>query len=224
MVSTLFFDANNLLWIGTWSGVSTFDGTTFKRFPLPKPTVTTPLNPDTQNWITHITADRHNHIWIARDGYGATKYNGKDFSFFLKKNGLHSNHITDILEDRKGTLWFASRVAERDHPDPEKRSGAGGVTTFDGTNYGHFPEIESFNSGDVYELYEAPSGDLWISTVANGVYHYDGKSFIHMPVPIAIMSMVEDAKGTLWLGGSGGLYKRTPDGVISEVTTYGPWN
>jgi ligand-binding sensor domain-containing protein len=70
-----------------------------------------------------------------------------------------------------------------------------------------FPEIAGFNDGDVYEIYRDKSDNIWIGTVKNGVYRYDGEAFKHYDVPISIMGMLEDRKGNLWLGGAGGLYR-----------------
>lgn len=37
------------------------------------------------------------------------------------------------------------------------------------------------------------------------------------------MSMEDDKKGNLWLGGAGGLYKIDKNDNIVNVTTDGPW-
>ncbi len=223
MISTLLIDQNGLLWIGTWGGVCTFNGTTFETFTLPKPKITTPINKDTENWITGIIEDKHGNIWFGRDGYGATKFDGNDFTFHLKKDGLYSNHLTEIQEGREGVIWFASRIAEKDNADPEKRSGLGGITTFNGTSYTHFPDIAGLHNGDSYEIFMDRSENMWIGTVEHGIYRFDGTTFENFKVPISIMSMVQDTEGTLWLGGAGGLYKITKNGSVSEVTTEGPW-
>ena len=86
-----------------------------------------------------------------------------------------------------------------------------------------FPEIEGFNDDDVYVIYRDKSENIWISTVRNGVYRYDGEAFKHYEVPILIMGMREDRKGNLWLGGAGGLYRINQNGEVINVTTKGPW-
>jgi hypothetical protein len=53
-----------------------------------------------------------------------------------------------------------------------------------------FPEIGAFNDGDVYEIYRDKSDNIWITTVKNGVYRYDGVEFKHYDVPISIMGMI----------------------------------
>ena len=75
----------------------------------------------------------------------------------------------------------------------------------------------------MYQIYRDKSDNIWIATVKNGVYRYDGKAFKNYKVPISIMGMMEDRKGNLWLGGAGGLYRINQNGEVINVTTKGPW-
>ncbi len=222
-ISTLFIDSNDNFWIGTWGGVYKFDGKTFEPFPLPYPEVSTPINKDTKNWITEIMEDLAGNIWFGRDGYGICKYDGESFTHLLKKDGLHSNYITDIEMDNEGNFWIGTRVAEKDNPDPGKRFGKGGVNKLIGNNIQSFPEITAFNKEDVHEIFKDRSGKLWINTLRDGVYQYDGKTFKRFDVSIPIMSMMHDQKGNFWLGGAGGLFRINPNGEVINVTRSGPW-
>jgi ligand-binding sensor domain-containing protein len=125
--------------------------------------------------------------------------------------------------DKKGNIWFGSRVAEKDNIDPENRKGKGGVTIFNGKTFSHFPNINGLNNADVFEIYKDNLNNLWISTNSYGVYKYDGSEFKNYNVPISVMSITKDKKGNLWLGGAGGLYKIDRKGNINNVTTNGPW-
>lgn len=223
MVANLLIDSKNNFWVGTWNGVYKFDGVVFHPFNVPYPEVDTKINEDTKYWITGINEDAQGNIWILRDGYGVCKYDGKSFTHLLKKDGLHSNNITQIEFDKDESVWIGTRVAERDDPDPKKRFGNGGVNQMIGNKIISFPKIEGFNDGDVYGIYRDNTNNIWISTVKNGVYRYDGKAFKHFDVPISIMGMRQDRKGNLWLGGAGGLYRINLNGEIINVTKNGPW-
>ncbi len=222
-ISNLFIDSKGIFWVGTWEGVYTFTQEKFTPFPLPKPKVQTPINPDTENWITDITEDSKGNIWFARDGYGASVYNGTSFKHYTTDDGLNSNNVQSIVEDAKATIWIGTRVAEKDNPDPNKRTGNGGLNKYDGTKIVHFPTLKGLNKNDVYSIYKSPSGTIWISTISNGIYKYQNKKFTNIKVPKAIMSMYEDKNSNLWLGCAGGLYKITPKGDILNITTEGPW-
>ena len=123
IVSCYFEDSKGMIWVGTWGGVYQFDGNTFKAFHLPYPKVETPINEDTKDWITKITEDAEGNIWFARDGYGICIFDGNSFSHLLKKDGLHSNKVTEIEFDNEGDVWLGTRVSEKDNPDPAKRKG-----------------------------------------------------------------------------------------------------
>lgn len=222
-VSILFIDRKGTFWIGTWGGVYTFDGKSFIPFPIPYPKVATTINVDTKDWITGIMEDAEGNIWFSRDGYGVCKYDGKSFTHLLKKDGLHSNNITELEIDMEGTIWIGTRVAENDHPDPKMRFGKGGINKLTNNNILSFPEIEAFNNSDVHEIHMDGSGNIWICTKSNGVYRYDGSEFKHFDVPISVMGMMDDQKGNLWLSGAGGLYRINPNEEVENITTNGPW-
>jgi ligand-binding sensor domain-containing protein len=223
VITKLLIDSKNVFWVGTWNGVYKFDGQAFHQFSVPYPNVDTKINEDTKYWVTGISEDAEGNIWFRRDGYGVCKYDGKLFTHLLKKDGLHSNNVTQIEFDKDGNVWFGTRVAERDDPDPKKRFGKGGVNKMIGNEIISFPEINGFNDGDVYEIYRDKSDNIWIGTVKNGVYRYDGVAFKHFDVPISIMGILEDRKGFFWLGGAGGLYRINQSGEVINVTTKGPW-
>lgn len=223
-ISNLFIDSKGGFWVGTWGGVYRFDGTNFAPFELPYPDVNTPINEDTKYWITDIEEDAEGNIWFARDGYGACKFDGRTFTHYLKKDGLHSNNVTNIEFDTEGDAWFGSRVAEKDNPDPEKRVGNGGVNKMSNGEIIYFPMINGFNTDDVYEIYPDKKGYTWISTIRNGVYRYDGEMFKHYPVSSSIMDIMHDRAGNVWLAGTGALYRLNQDDQIIRVTQQGPWN
>jgi ligand-binding sensor domain-containing protein len=222
-ISNLLIDSKGDFWIGTWGGVCRFDGETFTDFPLPRPIINTPINEDTKNWVTAIMEDSKGNIWIGWDGYGASKYDRESFAHMLKEDGLYSNSVQAITEDDHGIMWFGTRVAEKDNPDPNKRFGEGGLTKIDGLQANHFPELAGLSKNDVYEIYKDHSGNLWISTISNGVYKYDGEKFENYNVPKTVMTIIEDSKGNIWMGCAGGLYRLNSDGVVN-VTQNGPWN
>jgi ligand-binding sensor domain-containing protein len=223
MISYLLIDSKENFWIGTWGGVCKFDGTKFKKLPLPYPEIETKINPDTKDWITSIAEDTKGNIWFGRDGYGASKFDGNSFVHFTTKEGLNSNNVQTIAEDNEGNIWIGTRVAEKDNADMNKRTGNGGLNNFDGDKIVHFPEIEGLSGSDVFTVHKDKSNDLWISTTSNGVYKFANEEFVNYNVPTSTMSFLKDNKGNIWLGCAGGLYKIDKDGKTINVTTNEPW-
>ncbi len=130
-VSNILVDRAGNIWVGTWGGVCRYKDGGFSDFPIPKPDVDLLPYQTTMDWITEIMEDKQGNIWFGRDGYGACKYDGASFTHFTKKDGLPSNNVQVIEEDEQGNIWFGTRVAENDHPDPEKRTGEGGLCRYD---------------------------------------------------------------------------------------------
>ena len=228
-VSNFLVDNTGLLWIGTWSGVCTFDGKDFRDFPLPGPEIEIPPYQETTEWLTEIFEDSQGNIWFARDGYGACKYDGKNFIHFTKSDGLASNTLRDIQEDKHGHIWFGSRVSEKDHPDPDKRKGPGGVVRYHGTTMTDFPRLKGLSNSDVYEIYRDTKDNIWISTISEGVYKYDGHGFTNFDqglpegsFPKPVTNILEDKNGQMWFGCAGGLFRLMGQEVVN-VTVDGPW-
>ena len=225
-VSNLLIDSKGIFWIGTWGGVSKFDGKTFTDFPLPTPDVEVPNYQATQEWVTEIVEDSQGNIWFGRSGYAACKWDGKSFTHFTKKDGLPSNCVQAITEDSRGNIWFGTRVSEKDHPSPNKRVGAGGLTKYNGKTFTQFSEKEGLSKNDIYSIYKDKRGDLWIGANGVGLYRYDGKTFTLFNETdrpdlnknlLGIQSILEDKNGALWVGLSGGLF-RLQGLLINHVT------
>jgi ligand-binding sensor domain-containing protein len=223
MISKLFIDSKGIFWVGTWGGVCRFSDSEFENFPIPYPKVETKINPDTKDWITSIAEDVQGNIWFGRDGYGATKFDGNSHVHFTTKEGLNSNNVQAIVEDNKGHIWIGTRVAEKDNPDPDKRSGKGGLNKYVGKIFVHFPQFPGLSENDVYSIYKDLSNDIWISTISNGVYKYANNEFENYTVPTSTMSFLKDQKGAIWLGCAGGLFRINPNNEIANITTNGPW-
>jgi ligand-binding sensor domain-containing protein len=232
-VSQVFIDKDGALWVGTWGGVCRFNGTTFTDFPLPVPDVIVPPYQATTNWVTDIMQDRKGDIWFGRSGYGACSYDpatGK-FTQFTKKDGLSSDCVQAIMEDAQGNIWFGFRVAENDHPDADKRKGIGGVSRYDGRSFITFPEMKDLHATDVYTIYQTRDGNIWIGATRIGVYRYDGTEFslidrtdrMDLTYDFGLQAALEDRKGTLWFGMSGGLFRLRQSSIVN-VTQNGPWH
>lgn len=229
-VANLLIDKSGILWVGTWNGVCQFNGKNFTYFPIPKPEVETLSYRETGEWVTEIIEDSQGNIWFGRDGYGACKFDGKSFQHFTKKEGLVSNNVQAIQEDREGKIWIGSRVGERDHPKPEARKGGGGLNCFDGQKMIDFKEIKGLSQNDNFVIYLDKKGRVWISANFYGAYCYDGKSFQlynktdkeDINKKMFIQSILEDKNGMFWFGFSGGLFRLEGDKMMN-ITQNGPW-
>lgn len=229
-ISKLLIDSKGNFWVGTWGGVYRFDGILFTKFDVPKPEVSLHWYQKTMNWVTDIKEDSKGNIWFSRDGYGACRYDGKGFTHFTKKEGLPSNNVTNIQEDAQGNIWFTSRVVEKDAPVTDSHAGEGGLSMLDGASIRQFPEVKGLSKNDSYALYLDRSGTLWVGANGLGVYRYNGESFhlyegtdrMDLSTGMGVQRILEDQKGRMWFGLSGGLF-RLADKLITNVSQQGPW-
>jgi ligand-binding sensor domain-containing protein len=232
-LSGLMLDREGILWVRTWEGVAFFDGAAFVPLELPLPKTVDLLDyHTTMDWVTEINQNGEGNLWVGRDGYGASRYDGQSWTHYTEADGLPSNNVQEIHHDRAGNVWFGTRVAERDHPDPDQRAGKGGLTRYDGKTMQSFPEHPGLHHSDTYSIYEDRSGDLWISTIGEGVYRFDGTSFTNYRLrkdlnPLGpevaffgIQSMLEDSRGIHWFGCSGGLFRLQGNGVVNTPVSY----
>ncbi|MBL0340089.1 MAG: hypothetical protein IPP71_03720 [Bacteroidetes bacterium] len=124
-VWSILVDNSGTIWLGTDGGVSSFDGNSFSDFPLP------PANlkdfPDAYpapKLVTSLLQDNAGNIWFGTNGQGVYRLNvansaaksdnssvknQPDLTHYLVKDGLCSNFVQSLYEDKKGNIWISSR-------------------------------------------------------------------------------------------------------------------
>ncbi len=95
----------------------------------------------------------------------------------------------DILEDRKGNLWYGTRDS--------------GVYYYNGKSFQHFTTKDGLASNTALHIYEDKAGIIWF-----GASRYDGKSFRNFTTKDGFPSnsirlLLEDKTGKLWFGAQG---------------------
>ncbi|MGF1922896.1 MAG: hybrid sensor histidine kinase/response regulator transcription factor [Bacteroidia bacterium] len=134
------------------------------------------------------------------------------------KNGLSSNTINTILQDKRGLVWFGT---------------SDGLNKFDGTNFTVYThnsnDSTSIPSNDITALLEDRTGRLWIGTSGGGLAYYDPKqnifkSFVGDGIPnrtveFNVVALYEDQAGNIWVGSFGGY--RIIDTKTFKVTNVG---
>ncbi|MBL7963831.1 MAG: hypothetical protein JNM31_08295 [Flavobacteriales bacterium] len=228
----ILVDRNGTVWAGTNDGAFRLEDERFIPFELPIPVIDQPSHKWVKGKVWALQEDSKGNIWFGRDGYGACRYDGKSFTHFTKKDGLCSNNVASIVEDAQGNLWFGSITS--DFP-PVKE---GGVARFDGQTFTRFADVKGLTANDVYMVFAERSGKVWVCPVGVGAYRFDpsaalrtgGNSFSlfdrterpHLIQNFGVQAVLEDSKGTLWFGFSGGLFRF--DGTLfRNVTKGGPW-
>ena len=106
-VRTIARDSSGFLWIGTWDGLTRFDGHEFKNyFHEPDDSTSIPYFS-----INDICVDRCNNLWICTDTRELVRYNrgSDDFTAIRSLNGIIPGKILDISTDPSGNLVLISQ-------------------------------------------------------------------------------------------------------------------
>jgi ligand-binding sensor domain-containing protein len=135
--------------------------------------------------VRNVKQARNGDILIA-SYTGVWRYDGKLFANIT--SAISSPSFWDVLEDRKGNLWFGS-----------KDSGVyllpSGQTTFQ-----HYTTQQGLASNMALHIYEDRAGNIWF-----GSSRYDGKVFRNFTTKDgfpgnSIRLLLEDKTGKLWFG------------------------
>ena len=212
-IRSLYEDQSGTLWIGTTHGLYTFDRETEQVLKFAD---FTDFSETSQHDVVAIYEDASEMLWIGTN-CGLFVLDRKTNRFTPYQHdpsepySLSHNHVTSILEDQKGTLWFGTQ--------------GGGLDRFhrETHQFIHYKAdaavANGLKSNYISTLYEDRSGILWIGSVEGGInkFRREKERFRHYrhdpdnPQSLshdAISSIYEDHLGTLWIGTyAGGLNK-----------------
>lgn len=198
-VWSIMQDSKGTLWFGTDDAVYCYDGKNFSFF-LANYNI---LNKDQLKLkaIFSILEDKNGHIWFGScTEEGISRFDGVSLTAIVPhKDILRTN---DILETKDGTLWFSTSFsglcsydgktflrnvfkakgsaqsnAIQDKSGNLWLSTADGIASYDGKTLNVLTDKEGLPKENVWPVLEDKSGNLWFSSVAMGLYRYDGKSF-----------------------------------------------
>lgn len=207
MVRTVKQDRKGNIWLASTEGIIRYNGKSFTNI--------------TSKVISarffSVLEDRNGNFWFATIGSGVYYYDGKSFKNYTTKDGLVSDGVATIYEDKTGAIWFGTGA---------------GASRYDGKSFQNFKMTESSASNvadsvhvsiyqqpipeghwmhnDVNSIVEDKTGKLWFGT-RGYVRVYDGKTFTTITnkdgKPFAnVRSIARDKKGGIWLGGNDGLW------------------
>lgn len=169
-------DAQDRVWFGTEGGVSMFDGKNWKSWTHNEGLGGANINGLAASPNTGLgTRARHNlavqmgsessynpsyvftiltapdgMVWAGTWGGGAARFDGKNWTNFMVKDGLAGNIVYAIAKDSKGVLWFGT---------------SNGLSRYDGKTWLNLSAGDGLLGKDVYALAAASNGDVWAGTV-----------------------------------------------------------
>ncbi len=192
-------DNNNHIWVGTKnSGILILDKNGNKINEL-----TTRNSLLETDQIFHLQFDAiHKRIFAATPNglFTYTLTNKQSNLFRREENKIAGNYVLHSFTDSKGNVWTSSNT---------------GVDLYDG-NLNNSLRLESDNDSSqikktiISACAEDKAGNIWIATLSNGVYQYDGKNLKQFHPGNGLSSnycygVTCDEKGRIWITTTSGI-------------------
>lgn len=188
---------NDIFWIGTREGVSSFDGVEFTNYSGEDGLA--------DNGVRAICEDRNGNIWFGHTGGGVTRFSGSEFEVLRGRSEFRGSDITSIQEDTLGHLWLTTY-------------GAGVIEILNPGSSLENIELRQYVGRDLSDRISGshmdPDGRIYFITDINVTY-YDADSsrfenLILNGVPQYYLTtcIQVDQRGRIWFGKhNGGLYR-----------------
>lgn len=194
------------IWIGTYSGISKYDGIDFTDLIIGDSVETIVFDPYTGQFDTIIefkafairalAVDTEHNLWAAAfrfDGSVYTgllkKYDGTDWTGYTPADGLIDSLITCIAVDHLGNLWFGSES---------------GVSKYDQSTFTNYTTADGLISDSVYTITCDNTGAIWFGS-HKGVSKFEGNSWTDVRksdglVSNLITNIFTDIDNNVWIG------------------------
>ena len=192
---------NGDILIASYLGVFRYNGTSFTN-------LTSTIIPPRFSSFWDVLEDRKGDLWFASKDSGVYYYNGNSFQHFTTKDGLASNSVLHMYEDKAGNIWF-------------------GASRYDGKSFRTFTTKDGFPGNSIRLLLEDKTGKLWFGAQGENLFVYDGKTFTVLKNKDGrafsnVWSVTEDKKGNIWFGDVDGIWRY--DGrVFTHVSQRGAY-
>jgi len=164
-VLSLLCDKDGIVWIGTNMGG-------LNRFDTKKGKFTSYLDSkEGFNCINSIFEDSHKRLWAGTYLSGLFLVNKKSgfLKHFTEKEGLSSNDVRSITEDKKGNIWLATT-----HGLSKLNPVTNQIINY--TTINGLPVVETFG------IYKGSNGLFYVS-IKNGVIPFDPDNIVENKVP-----------------------------------------
>jgi signal transduction histidine kinase/ligand-binding sensor domain-containing protein len=189
-VSSVITDRKGRLWIGSFEGLSCYDGGHILHF--------TTENGLLDDRVLDLMEDSRGRIWIKHYGGKVSRFDGNGFDHITFRTEISGGLMGDhrMVEDKNGNVWVAGMTA--------------GVAKFDSATVTHYTRKEGMPGNGVRTIYQDKKGNLWFGTHGQGACRYDGREFTWFTRKDGlnhnvVSAIVDDPQGNIWFGTDSGM-------------------
>lgn len=193
-------DKSGYVWLGSWNGLSRYDGVEFRNF---RQSDATDKN-ISHNRINKLYEDRDGKLWVGTGG-GLNLYNKQTETFLhvgMSTGKGGENFIAAIEEDREGGLWVSTfkgikLVNKAKH-------------TLENISLWKKSGEEDLYQGVSFSLFQDDQNTIWAG-IKHGLKRFDPKTKKVIPLPEVLLKNKElvaskivvinqDTQGNIWFG------------------------
>jgi ligand-binding sensor domain-containing protein len=202
------------MWFGTSDGLIKYDGEKFETYSS--------INGEqgTEDEIWDLAIDKSGRIWVGSTA-GVSHFDGERFVSFSMPDSVVENPrpmlslklVFKIIEDKNGTIWFATD--------------GNGIFKFNKEKFTHLTTKNGLPDNNTSDILEDSKGNIWIGTFYGGVSKFDGKTFSYLTKDGIIKgeetyNFYQDSKGNIWFSAEGyGVYRFNGDEFVQFTTENG---
>jgi ligand-binding sensor domain-containing protein len=202
-VWSLAGDEKGNLWIGTRDGISRFDRRSFINYETSES--------GAGQTIFSVLTNRSPNILFGTGSGGVLSFDGDKFSTTGEKDGLPSDNVNSLFQDREGNIWAGT---------------LGGLARLFEPPIETLTQADGLRGGIVSAIYEEKPGRIWIGT-NEGLNLFENGKFADAPLIKAVgrtpvYSILDDGAGSLLIGTKGkGLFQLKKNRITQLSTANG---
>jgi signal transduction histidine kinase len=174
------------LWFATGVGLAEYDGTAFQLHAAPK------ALPSNRLFGIEADAEHAGTVWVITDGDGLIRFRDGKASVITARQGLATDKIVSLVDDRKGRLWFGTMRGVFSVPKRELNAVADGTSSQVVSQF--FDENDGLGSRQCNGASNPAAlctrdGRIWFAT-AKGASMLSGDRVTPLPSPAPIVERV----------------------------------